>query len=297
MLVATVPLVAWAFAQDGLTVTAAAARRCAIDAGQALRRAAAAADGDAARVAGLAVGFLTAVHPPGAHSARARHPRRSWARSRSCPPSAILMLANAPGGIDGQLSKAWKQATDPAATAPANSPDRLAETSSVRARYWREALEVHGQPVARHRRGRLRAASAALPRRQATVRHAHGYVVQTLADLGWVGLGLSLLAAVRLARGRGPGRSGCADAIAGCPGMRNASGWRRSPLVAVVFGVHSTIDWTWFVPGNVVPALLCAGWVASRTPLRERLTGEEPVARRRAPAIALRAATAAARAS
>ena len=27
------------------------------------------------------------------------------------------------------------------------------------------------------------------------VRHAHGYVVQTLADLGWVGLGLSLLAA------------------------------------------------------------------------------------------------------
>ena len=45
------------------------------------------------------------------------------------------------------------------------------------------------------------------------------------------------------------------------------------------------------MPGNVVPALLCAGWVASRTPLRERLTGEEPVATAR-PAIALRAATA-----
>ncbi len=30
------------------------------------------------------------------------------------PAVAILLLANAPGGIDGQVSKAWKQATDPA---------------------------------------------------------------------------------------------------------------------------------------------------------------------------------------
>ena len=28
------------------------------------------------------------------------------------------------------------------------------------------------------------------------VRHAHGYVVQTLADLGWAGLAASLLAAI-----------------------------------------------------------------------------------------------------
>jgi hypothetical protein len=45
-------------------------------------------------------------------------------------------------------------------------------------------------------------------------------------------------------------------------------------VVALIFGLHSTIDWTWFVPGNVVPALLCAGWVASRPPLRERFTAE-----------------------
>ena len=50
-------------------------------------------------------------------------------------------------------------------------------------------------------------------------------------------------------------------------------------LVAVVFGLHSTIDWTWYVPGNAVPALLCAGWVASRPPLRARLGTElAPVA-------------------
>jgi Tfp pilus assembly protein PilF len=35
----------------------------------------------------------------------------------------------------------------------------------------------------------------------------------------------------------------------------------------IVFGVHSGIDWTWFVPGNACVALLCAGWVAGRGPL------------------------------
>ena len=57
------------------------------------------------------------------------------------PVVAILLLATAPGGIDGQVSKAWKQATDPAAALPDNSPTRLRDTSSVRARYWQEAIE------------------------------------------------------------------------------------------------------------------------------------------------------------
>ena len=37
--------------------------------------------------------------------------------------------------------------------------------------------------------------------------------------------------------------------------------------VVIVFGVHSTIDWTWFIPGTALPALLCAGWLAGRGPL------------------------------
>jgi tetratricopeptide (TPR) repeat protein len=39
-------------------------------------------------------------------------------------------------------------------------------------------------------------------------------------------------------------------------------------LVAVVFGVHSAIDWTWFVPALAVTGLFCAGWVAGRGPAR-----------------------------
>jgi len=37
--------------------------------------------------------------------------------------------------------------------------------------------------------------------------------------------------------------------------------------VVVVFGVHSFIDWTWYVPGNAGVALLFAGWLAGRGPL------------------------------
>jgi tetratricopeptide (TPR) repeat protein len=38
-------------------------------------------------------------------------------------------------------------------------------------------------------------------------------------------------------------------------------------LVAVVFGLQSAIDWTWFVPGPAVMALVAAGFVAGRGPV------------------------------
>jgi cytochrome c-type biogenesis protein CcmH/NrfG len=46
--------------------------------------------------------------------------------------------------------------------------------------------------------------------------------------------------------------------------------------VVVVFGVHSALDWTWFIPANAVAALICAGWVCARPPLRVRLHDEGP---------------------
>jgi tetratricopeptide (TPR) repeat protein len=36
----------------------------------------------------------------------------------------------------------------------------------------------------------------------------------------------------------------------------------------VVFGVHSFVDWTWYVPGNAFVALLFAGWLAGRGALQ-----------------------------
>ena len=159
------PLVAWAFSQDGLTTDRApiAAR---VDAGHefgallllmvALLLA-----------AGLAIQFAAAQRPPTPHQRRLAG-RAALAVLALVPVLGLIALAAAPGGVDGQVSKAWNQLTDPNAKTPANTPDRLTATSSVRARYWSEALDIHAtEPSARHRRGRLRDGPHAVPRRHA----------------------------------------------------------------------------------------------------------------------------------
>jgi tetratricopeptide (TPR) repeat protein len=44
----------------------------------------------------------------------------------------------------------------------------------------------------------------------------------------------------------------------------------------LVFGVHSLVDWTWFVPGTAVVALVAAGYVAGRGPLTAPRGGRVP---------------------
>jgi hypothetical protein len=220
--------------------------------------------------AGLAVGFMSDVHTPGAGT-RARASRVLIGAIATVPAVAILLLANAPGGIDGQVSKAWKQATDPATSGPSNSPERLTSASSNRARYYREAWKVHQQaPWLGSGAGAYGTLRLRYREDYRTARHAHGYVVQTLADLGWVGLGLSLLATIAwlaaMVRVLGIRRRD-----RGLPWDAERVGLATLAAVALMFGLHSAIDWTWFVPANVVPALLCAGFVASRSTLRERL--------------------------
>ena len=77
----------------------------------------------------------------------------------------------------------------------------------------------------RRRRGRLRASRArATATDRLDVRHAHGYAIQTLADLGLIGLGLSLFARDRVDRARRRARPGCAAATAGCRSTPSGSG-------------------------------------------------------------------------
>jgi hypothetical protein len=275
VLAVTVPLVAWMFAQDGLTLDS-PPLALRVDAGRELG-ALLLLLSITLVVAGLAVGFLAAHHPPG-ERVRARASRVLVGALVVVPAIAILMLANAPGGLSGQVSKAWKQATDPAAHTPANTPARLTATSSVRSRYWREALDVHAaSPWLGGGAGAYGTLRVRYRTDNLSVRHAHGYVVQTLADLGWAGLGLSLLATLTwmLAAGRA---IGLRRRDRGLPWDAERVGMVAVVAVVVVFGVHSAIDWTWFVPGNIVPALLCAGWVAARGPLRERLGAPAPAA-------------------
>ena len=273
---AATPVVLWAFAQDGLTVDRApmAARA---DAGHELGALLVLLAAVLA-AAGLAVGFLTSRRPPSERTRRLAG--RGLLGGLALVPVALLIaLAASPGGISGQTTEAWNRLADPQARTPGNTPDRLAATSSVRARYWDEALKVHANSTVV---GTGAGAYATVRNRyrengDIVVRHAHGYGVQTLSDLGWVGLGLSLLAGLAwvltAARAVGMRRRD-----RGLPFDAERVGLWTMAVIVVIFGVHSAIDWTWFVPGNVVPALLCAGWVAGRGPLRARLMAPAAVA-------------------
>jgi tetratricopeptide (TPR) repeat protein len=266
------PVVAWAFTQYGLTTdraTVAARAQAGHELGALVLLMLV-----ALLVAGIAATFLMARTP---RSPRARRLTGAAlvAALALVPVVGLIALAEAPGGIDGQVSKAWHQLTDPNVGTPANTPNRLTATSSVRARYWDEALKIYrqdklkGAGAGAYATARTRYRTAPL-----SVRHAHGYVVQTLADLGLVGMAISLAALVAwlLATVRALGLWGRDRAL---PWDAERVGLATLTAVVLVFGVHSFIDWTWFVPANACTALLCAGWVAGRGPLRERMAADE----------------------
>ncbi len=245
-------------------------------------------------LAGIAVGFWTDRRAP---SARAR--RRAGAALLAIPPIAVIAVIAALSvshrGLTGTISHAVSSITNTNVKVP-NTPGRLTAVSSVRAEYWKEALDVFdadpvlGAGAEGYATARLRYSTQTLD-----VRHAHGFVVQTLADLGIVGLlvALALFAAWLTAAARAANpfnrRWGLWRALldrsatsrgewvrrtfAGRP-AREPYGAERVGMLAMftlvfVFGAHSLIDWTWYVPGDACVALLCAGWLAGRGPLTQ----------------------------
>ena len=215
-------------------------------------------------------------------------------------------LAASHRGLTGSISHSFHTLTNTHAPVPPNTPGRLTAIGSVRARYWNEALKIFqahpvlGAGARSYGTARLRYRTEDLE-----AKDAHGFVVQTLSDLGLVGLALALalLAAWIAAAGRpthpfnrrwtswrelkrtgwqGIGWRAIGDPPTATDGRseidrRSYSAERIGMLsmlcLVVVFGVHSTVDWTWFVPGDACVALLCAGWLAGRGPLeigRER---------------------------
>ncbi|MCW2951158.1 MAG: Tetratricopeptide 2 repeat protein [Conexibacter sp.] len=215
------------------------------------------------------------------------------------PLAGIARLAVSDRGLTGSISHDWTQLTDPNATPPGNDPSRISSTGSVRARYWDEALKIW-------RRARwtgaggdsFATASRVLQPTQLRVAHAHGYVAQTLSDLGLIGLGLNLLvlvawlvaaaravgmrrprwqrgppdapAAELAARGTVAADPGTAAPGAAGPGTSaERIGLLTLAITALGFGFHSAIDWTWFIAGNAIVACVAAGWVAGRGPFAD----------------------------
>ena len=187
------------------------------------------------------------------------------------PLAGVVAVAVGERGIGGTVAEGVDSITSESA-APPPGAQRLGSVSSARGSYWRQAAQVFEERRL-HGVGANAFELAALRYRPDSfrVRHAHGFPIQTLADLGILGLALGLallvawLAAARTSTGldlRG--------------GERREWPQRRVELVAlalvaVVFGVHSAIDWTWFILGPSVAALVAAGFVAGHGP-----PGREP---------------------
>jgi hypothetical protein len=238
--------------------------------------------------AGLAINFAAASRAPSAGTRR-RAGALILVGLALVPVALVVALALSSKGLGGSISSGWKALTDPHdQTKVLNDPSRLTSVGSVRARYWNESYKIwkahkgKGVGAGGYATARLRYRTDRL-----AVRHAHGYVVQTAADLGLIGLGVSfaLLLAWALATGRTlgwrlPVPAGAARLLRRGPPAPAAPLPRLTfgpehvamatlATIALIFGVHSFIDWTWFVPGTLVIALLAAGWVAGRGPLEE----------------------------
>jgi len=196
------------------------------------------------------------------------------------PCAVVGKLALSNKGLSGSISSGWKALTDPNDTTKVgNDPSRLTTVASVRAKYWQEAYKVakdhkwKGVGAGGYAVARSRYQTGTTP-----VRHVHNYVMQAAADLGALGVGVTLLllacwlaaAARTLGAGRGiAARLRRRPTPAPLPWDAERVGLAAMGVVVVAFGIHSFVDWTWYVPGNVAVALLCAGWVAGRGPLTE----------------------------
>jgi O-Antigen ligase len=255
--------------------------------------------------AGLWIRFAASVRPPSAHARRT-----AGVAVLVClalvPVALAGKLALSSRGLGGSVSHAWNSLTNPNATTPPNDPSRLTAIGSVRARYWNDALKIaKAHPLVGVGAGGYPTARTRVRTDTLDVQHAHGYVVQTLADLGILGMAISLLlcaawlrAAVRAAdpfrrrldlgqrlharlmpRRAASARLPLPVALPGQPARpadTPAQTAERIGLLTlitcvIVFTFHSFIDWTWFIPGDAVIGLLCAGWVAGRGPYRATL--------------------------
>jgi hypothetical protein len=215
----------------------------------------------------LVLRFMALRNPP---SQRLRH--HGGAALLVCvalvPVVALAGLAASSRGLFGSISHDVSTLTNTNVSV-SNSANRLTALGSQRALYWSDAIKAFntspwiGTGADGFQTTFLRYDKSGAT----TVGQAHSYIFQTLADLGLIGLAISLVLAaawVLAAKATvGPFRRR-ESAVTGDSAER--IGLLAMITCVVIFTVHSTVDWTWFVPGVTLIALLCAGWVAGRGP-------------------------------
>jgi O-antigen ligase len=200
------------------------------------------------------------------------------------PLALLTSVAFTARGLAGTIHDRVHELTSESAAAPSTGAGRFGATSSSRATYWREARKVfEDRPAAGTGAATFGVARLRYRKGEQVSRHAHGFIPQTLADLGLIGLGLTLLLfgawlfAVARATQLYPRLRRRGKPVERRDWMPDRVSLVALLLVAVVFGLQSAIDWTWFVPGPAVMALVAGGFVA----------GHGPLAAERAPALSL----------
>ena len=260
------------------------------------------------------VGRPRARHRPGRHGPRParRRPGASAspapsARPRSTragrPASLVLVAARARAGRPRRRARAVLARPGRLALQRLDEPHRPArqrqhrqlarppDRGRQRARplLERGAEDRQGAQGARRRRRRLRDGPPALshrhPRRAPRPRLRRADAGRPRRSSAWPSRSPCSPPGWRRPRAR----SGSGARRGARRGRPSASGMATLLAICVVFGVHSFVDWTWFVPGNAVLALLCAGWLAGRGPDRRADRAAHAAARGRARAVADRA--------
>ena len=190
--------------------------------------------------------------------------------------SGLAVFAGSGGGIDGRI----EQLTAAKSTAAGSGAGRLGTVSSSRGEYWRQAFHVfEDRPVLGSGADGFTLARLQYRTDPRAASHAHGFIPQTMADLGLLGtlvvLALLVAWAVAALRAVGLRRRGAPRA----PWTQEQIVLTGLGLCVVAYGLQSTIDWTWFIPGPTVAALAAAGFLAGRGPFTARDEAAVAVAR------------------
>jgi hypothetical protein len=213
-----------------------------------------------------------------APSARMRRRMGIVAVTVAClvPLAAFTSVAFSERGIGDRIN----ELTSETQVSPGESASRVFAASSTRGKYWREAFRVfddrplEGVGAGAFEKARLRHRTDA-----SVTQHAHGWIPQTMADLGLLGLlvttllFLAWLLAALSATGLVPRRLLRREGDATAPPRRDWDTHRIAivtlALVPLVFGIQSLLDWTWFIQEPAVMALIPAGYLAGLGPLGE----------------------------
>jgi hypothetical protein len=181
-------------------------------------------------------------------------------------------------GLTGELSHVWTELTATDSHVSASAAGRVFEFGSSRPVYWHQAINVgehalfKGVGLLGFGDARLRYTTSA-----SVVSEAHGYLFETFADLGMLGVvvTLALLVSWLVAAWR-PLALRTRTASLHAEQAVEREGMIALASIVIAFGVQSTLDWTWFFSGVTVPVLLCAGWLAGRGPLTRTPVPADP---------------------